>query len=291
MVREFPTVTFERFADDAVVHCVTERQARQVRAAIAERMAEVGLRAASRQDQDRVLQGREAAWRLRTRRRSRSWGTRSVPARRATRTARTLHGRSCPRSAPRNLTKISREVRPWRLHRRTHDTEVLAREVNPIVRGWMNYYAEFYPSAVSPSAAHGRHLMRWARKKYKRLEHSDRRAKAWLSGVRKRAPDLFVHWCVALHGLKTGRQEPDESRGCAASLGAGSPLQGAEVREEVTSGPPALPGRESARGQQHGGKAWSIAEASKVLPRKARVIWRRPDCLKPSLQRCKRHTL
>ena len=44
-------------------------------------------------------------------------------------------------------------------------------------------------------------------------------------------------------------------------------------------------------GQQHGGKAWSIAEASKVLPRKARVIWRRPDCLKPSLQRCKRHTL
>jgi RNA-directed DNA polymerase len=27
--REFPTVEFERFADDAVVHCVTERQARQ----------------------------------------------------------------------------------------------------------------------------------------------------------------------------------------------------------------------------------------------------------------------
>jgi hypothetical protein len=85
--------------------------------------------------------------------------------------------------------------------------------------------------------------------------------------------------------------EPDAVRVCAVSLGAGSPLQGAEVREEVTLGPPVLPGRESARGQQHGGKAWSIAEASKVLPRKARVIWRRPDCLKPSLQRCKRHTL
>jgi hypothetical protein len=85
--------------------------------------------------------------------------------------------------------------------------------------------------------------------------------------------------------------EPVAVKACAVSLGAGSPLQGAEVREEVTSGPPVLPGRESARGQQHGGKAWSIAEASKVLPRKARVIWRRPDCLKPSLQRCKRHTL
>ena len=31
--REFPTVEFERYADDAVVHCVTERQARQVREA------------------------------------------------------------------------------------------------------------------------------------------------------------------------------------------------------------------------------------------------------------------
>src|SRR5262249_59515962 len=43
MVREFPTVWFERFADDAVVHCVTERQARQVRDAIGRRLAEVGL--------------------------------------------------------------------------------------------------------------------------------------------------------------------------------------------------------------------------------------------------------
>jgi len=42
--REFPTVEFERYADDAVVHCVTERQARQVWAALEVRMAEVGLR-------------------------------------------------------------------------------------------------------------------------------------------------------------------------------------------------------------------------------------------------------
>jgi RNA-directed DNA polymerase len=42
--REFPTVEFERFADDAVVHCVTERQARQVWVALSERMESVGLR-------------------------------------------------------------------------------------------------------------------------------------------------------------------------------------------------------------------------------------------------------
>jgi len=44
MAREFPSVLFERYADDAVVHCKSERQAHHVRQAIADRMAEVGLR-------------------------------------------------------------------------------------------------------------------------------------------------------------------------------------------------------------------------------------------------------
>ncbi len=44
MARRFPGVTFERYVDDAVVHCVSEAQARLVVAAIAERMEQVGLR-------------------------------------------------------------------------------------------------------------------------------------------------------------------------------------------------------------------------------------------------------
>ncbi|MFE7302379.1 reverse transcriptase domain-containing protein [Streptomyces sp. NPDC057579] len=43
MAREFPNIWFERYADDAVLHCVTERQARQVLAALMDRIAEVGL--------------------------------------------------------------------------------------------------------------------------------------------------------------------------------------------------------------------------------------------------------
>src|SRR5438876_9793551 len=41
LAREFPTVEFERYADDAVVHCVTERQARVVLAALADRLDRV----------------------------------------------------------------------------------------------------------------------------------------------------------------------------------------------------------------------------------------------------------
>ena len=43
MAREFPAIQFERFADDAVVHCVSERQARAVRDAVARRLVDVGL--------------------------------------------------------------------------------------------------------------------------------------------------------------------------------------------------------------------------------------------------------
>src|SRR5213078_216632 len=44
IARRFPGCLFERFADDAVVHCKTQRQAEEVLAAIAERMEQVGLR-------------------------------------------------------------------------------------------------------------------------------------------------------------------------------------------------------------------------------------------------------
>jgi RNA-directed DNA polymerase len=61
LARRFPAVEFERYADDAVVHCGTEREAREVLAALVDRL---GGRAAAtpRQDQDCVLQGRQAAW-------------------------------------------------------------------------------------------------------------------------------------------------------------------------------------------------------------------------------------
>ncbi|MBX7267743.1 group II intron reverse transcriptase/maturase [Micromonospora sp. Llam7] len=44
MVREHPGVPFERYADDAVVHCVNQGQAERLVQAIATRMGDVGLR-------------------------------------------------------------------------------------------------------------------------------------------------------------------------------------------------------------------------------------------------------
>ena len=43
MARKYPDLKFERYCDDSVVHCRSEQQARRVRDAIADRLAEVGL--------------------------------------------------------------------------------------------------------------------------------------------------------------------------------------------------------------------------------------------------------
>jgi RNA-directed DNA polymerase len=78
----------------------------------------------------------------------------------------------------------------------TPDFEV-ALEVNPVLRGWLNYFTEFYPSAVIPICRRmDRHLVRWAMRKYKRLERRQMSARACLRRVRERSPRLFAHWAL-----------------------------------------------------------------------------------------------
>ena len=169
LARKFPAVGFERFADDAVVHCATYRQAEQVLAAVSARMEQVGLRLHPAKTRIVYCKDGSGVARMSTPR-SRSWGSPSTPARPAARTARSSP-RSCLRSARTPRAKMSAEVRRWRLHRRTwHTIGSLAREINPIVRGWMQYYGAFYRSALLPLLRRiNSYLMRWLRKKYKRL--------------------------------------------------------------------------------------------------------------------------
>lgn len=195
MVREYPGVWFERFADDVVVHCVTERQARQVQDAIGRRLAEVGL--LMHPDKTRVVYCKRSGRHLGFDQVSFTFcGYMFRPRKAYDKVRKETYTGFLPAVAPGKLTDMSRKIAARRLHRRTNPTlKALAEDVNPALRGWLNYFTVFYPSAVVPlSRRVDRHLMRWAKKKYKRLERSDKRARAWLEEVRKRAPNLFAHW-------------------------------------------------------------------------------------------------
>jgi RNA-directed DNA polymerase len=197
LVREFPTVRFERFADDAVVHCVTERQAHQVREAIDRRLDSVGLQL--HPDKTRIVYCKDDRRRLDYGRVTFTFcGYAFRPRKTYDRVGKRSRTGFLPAVAPGKLTDMSRKIASWSLHRRTtRSLDSLAEDVNPVLRGWLNYFTVFYPSAVNPIGKRvDRHLMRWARRKYKRLERSEKRAREWLSGVRTRSPELFAHWAL-----------------------------------------------------------------------------------------------
>ncbi|MBT2545819.1 group II intron reverse transcriptase/maturase [Streptomyces sp. ISL-44] len=195
MDREFPAVTFERYADDAVVHCVSERQARQVLAALADRMEEVGLRL--HPDKTRIVHCRDGKRRGSYEHTEFTFLGYTFRARKS----QDKQGRQFlsfePAISKDALKRISGEVRGWRLHRRSDLTFVeLARRINPIVAGWINYYGRFYPAALIPLLQRiNAYLVRWIRKKYRRLA-ALRKALRKMREIAQRYPRMFGHWKV-----------------------------------------------------------------------------------------------
>jgi group II intron reverse transcriptase/maturase len=193
MVREFPDVTFERYVDDAVVHCKSETQAHAVVAAIAKRMEQVGLRL--HPDKTKIVYCKDGM-------RRGSYEHTSFTFLGFTFQQRSVRGKSGKKFSSVNpaiskdaLKRLGGEVRSWRLHLRTgRALTELAREINPIVRGWMQYYGAFYRSALYPLLSRiNAYLVRWIRKKYKRLQARKKAIECW-RGITVRYPRMFAHW-------------------------------------------------------------------------------------------------
>ena len=195
MVREFPDIGFERYCDDAVVHCRSERQARQVRDAIAARMAQVGLelhpdktRIVYCKDEDRTGSAEHEKFTF--------LGYEFRP-----RLAKNRHGKhfvsSLPAVSTDAMKAMGAEIRSWSLGRRSDKSlDDLATMFNSIVQGWINYFGRFYRSELLSFLRRlNTHLVRWATRKFhKRLRNKERRAMAWLAEIARRSPRLFAHW-------------------------------------------------------------------------------------------------
>ena len=196
MAREFPAVSFERYVDDAVVHCVSERQARFVLKAIRQRMEEAGL--ALHPDKTRIVYCQDGKRRGSHEHTSFTFLGFTFRARGARRKDGAMFTAFLPAISKDALKKINAEVRSWRLHHRTgHTFADLARKINPIVRGWMNYYGAFYRSALYRLLGRiNAYLLRWVRNKYRRLRARRKAHSAW-NGVTQRYPRFFAHWAWA----------------------------------------------------------------------------------------------
>jgi group II intron reverse transcriptase/maturase len=193
MARTFPTIQFERYVDDAVVHCVSKAQAVMVAKSIGNRMVEVGLRL--HPDKTKIVYCKDGNRRDSYEHTAFTFLGYTFRARGArTRTGKvfTSFGPAISKEA---LKRISVTVRRWRLDRKTGQTLAeLARWINPIVRGWMQYYGRFNPSALYRVLQRiNTYLMRFLRNKFKRVR-SFKKAKAGWQRIISQYPRTFAHW-------------------------------------------------------------------------------------------------
>jgi RNA-directed DNA polymerase len=193
---EFPTVAFERYADDAVVHCVTEWQADKVLAALHVRMAEVGLEL--HPDKTKIVYCQDANRRRAFQSTSFTFLGYTFRQRLARRKDGVKFMCFLPAISKDALKRIGERLRSWRLHRLTgSDVADLARMINPVVRGWMAYYGTFYRTALYPVLHRiNTYLLRWIMNKYKKLRTWKKALQAMRNAVASR-PRYFAHWAWA----------------------------------------------------------------------------------------------
>jgi RNA-directed DNA polymerase len=195
MHRTFPAVPFERYADDTIVHCKSEAEARAVLDAIRGRFEQCGLalhptktRIVYCKDDNRSGEHEHVSFDF--------LGYTFRPRRATNRSGKTFVS-FLPAMSAKAATKIRRTIRSWRMastrnHQRLED---LAELVNPAVRGWLNYYGRYYRTKCVRVLQHlNVALASWARRKYRRLQRHECASRQWLRRIAHRDPQLFVLW-------------------------------------------------------------------------------------------------
>ena len=192
--REFPAVEFERFADDAVVHCATERQATQVLAALGQRMTEVGL--ALHPEKTKIVYCKDRKRRLDHEHTSFTFLGYTFRARKApTRDGRSMFAAFLPAVSRDALKKMSGEVRRWRINLRTTSDlggtcrvdepghpwlDDLLRQVLPDRAGWPPAAHQHLPGALGAAEVQAAQVIQEGQTVVERAA--------------ARQPALFAHW-------------------------------------------------------------------------------------------------
>jgi RNA-directed DNA polymerase len=198
MQENHPYAPFERYADDVVVHCNSEQQAKYVLTAIAKRLGQCKLEL--HPEKTRIVYCKDGKRKgSYERERFDFLGFTFRP-----RLSKDKKGRYFVNFVPAISDKAGKAIngtmRKWRLHLQSDRTlEELAQVVNPRVQGWINYYGSYYRSAIHQHLRQlEAYLVRWAIRKYKRFKRNKPWARVWLGRVARREPGLFAHWRLGL---------------------------------------------------------------------------------------------
>jgi group II intron reverse transcriptase/maturase len=196
MARNHKENPFERYADDTVVHCRTESEAEQILVDIDARLKECKLELHPKktkivycQDKDRTREYSVVEFDFL------GYTFRKVLIKDRTGRLQLNFIASVSKKAEQTLKD---KIKAMEIHKKTGSKiEMIAEALNPILRGWTNYFGKFNRSAMKRALdCVQRRLIKWAMCKYKNFRGHRQRAEEWLQQVRKREPKMFAHWAL-----------------------------------------------------------------------------------------------
>jgi RNA-directed DNA polymerase len=195
MTREHPDLPWCRYADDGLVHCRTEAEAASMKAALAARLAECQL--AMHPDKTKVVyckDGRRRGEYPNTKFDFLGYSFRRRAAKNRKRNE--VFVGFGPQVSAISLKAMRQTIRELNIRKRTHIRLAdIAREINPILQGWLNYYGRYTPTALYPLWKYvNATLVAWAMRKYKRYARRKIQASRMIGVIAVKRPKLFVHW-------------------------------------------------------------------------------------------------
>jgi len=190
-----PTVKFARYADDVIIHCRSQKHAEQILNAIQNRMTHIGLELHPKKT--KIVYCKDYRRQQNYPRVKFDFLGYSFQPRTSKSKKRTglFLGFDCAISIS-SKKRIADKLGELKVHRMTFKSIVgIAKELNPMIRGWIRYYGKFRISMLHKVfKLLNNRLVRWARKRYKRYKSSIKRAYRWFDSVKKQFPNLFYHW-------------------------------------------------------------------------------------------------
>jgi RNA-directed DNA polymerase len=201
MGQKHPDNLWCRYADDGLVHCKTLEEAQQLSEALEERFKQCGLEL--HPEKTRIIYCKDDN-------RRDSYTTNSFDFLGYTFRPRVCRNKrenklfisfspAASKHAQKAMRKRIKELN-WR-NRANRSLEEIAKYMNPILRGWLNYYGKFHSSALYSVWRHfNKTLVAWAMCKYKRLKGHKTQAGKFLQRIAENQSQLFVHWRVGMLG-------------------------------------------------------------------------------------------
>lgn len=189
-------VPFERYADDIVCHCPTKGKCEEVLQSIDQRLESCKLKL--NKDKTKIVYCKDSN-------RKQEWPVIQFDFLGHTFRPRAIKSRAGeyftgfnPAISNKALRKICEKIREWDVNQWVGwslSLKDIAEKINPIVRGWINYYGKFYPSILRKHLRHvDLRLALWVRTKFKRFKRHKTRSIHWLGKVARQCPNLFAHW-------------------------------------------------------------------------------------------------